>query len=363
MTNRTENIPTWIEPKLFENVLNESFGEYEKILNFKALHALAPGENYATIMVKIEVDVMLKNGQIQKESFMLKVAHDSELYGKEMTKWDMFNTEADMYQQIVPDFEEMYSNKGLKVRFGAKAYKLDIKEDYVLLEDLTRKGFKNSPRQECLDMIHCRAVLKKMAQWHAASAKRIENKGPYEYKYAKGMFIESGRSLFNSMLENSLKHLIKSAKKLQNNEEYLSQIENLKGNIVDLFYEQCCVDEQEFNVLNHGDCWSNNIMFKYTEDGQLEETYFVDLQITSYGSPSQDLLYFIISSAQLEIKISKFDYLIKFYHDNLIEHLKLLEYEKPLPKLKDLQMSLIRHSAWGMYWVVCVVNVYIYFKY
>lgn len=349
MSNKTETIPKWIEPKLFEKVLQESLGKYEKILNFKAFPALAPGENFATVMIKIEFEVLLKNGEKQKESFMLKVAHNSELYSKEMTKWDMFSTEVGMYQEVVPEFEEMYANKGLKVKFGANAYKLPINEQYVLLEDLTRKGFKNSPRLECLNMEHCKAVLKKLAQWHAASAKRIEKKGLYDYKYAKGLFIESGRELFKNMLENSLKHLIKSAKNLRNHEEYLQHLEQLKGYVVDLFYEQCKLDEQEFNVLNHGDCWSNNIMFKYDKDGKLEETYFVDLQVTGYGSPAQDLLYFIISSAQLDIKVNKFDYMIKYYHDNLVEHLKLLKYEKPVPKLKDLQMNLIKRGAWGKY--------------
>ncbi|XP_037817375.1 uncharacterized protein LOC119607503 [Lucilia sericata] len=349
MSTNTDNIPKWIKTNLFENALHETLGDFKKILHFKAFLALVPGENYATVMIKVEIDVLLNNGDTHKESFMLKVAHDSEFFQKEMTKWDMFNTEMGMYQEVVPEFEQMYANIGLKVKFGARAFKLPTQQDYILLEDLTKRGFKNAPRQEGLDMDHCKAVLKKMAQWHAASAVRINNKGAYEYKYSKGMFIENGKDVFKTMLDSSLKHLLNAIKKSPNLVIYLQQLEDLKENLTELFYMECARDEQEFNVLNHGDCWSNNIMFQYDNEGKLQETYFVDLQVPSYGSPAQDLLYFIITSAQLVIKINKFDYMIKYYYDHLIDHLKLLKYEKSLPKLKDIYMSIIKHGKWGLF--------------
>ncbi|KNC29962.1 hypothetical protein FF38_08534 [Lucilia cuprina] len=349
MSTNIDNIPNWIKSNLFENALHDTLGDFKKILNFKAFPALAPGENYATVMIKIEIDVLLDNGDIHKESFMLKVAHDSEFFKKEMTKWDMFSTEMGMYQKVVPEFEKMYANVGLKVKFGARAFKMSTQEDYILLEDLTKKGFKNAPRQECLDIEHCEAVLKKMAQWHAASAVRIANKGPYEYKYSKGMFIDSGKDVFKTMLESSLKHLFNAIKKSPNLVIYQQQLEGLKDNLTELLYMECARYEQEFNVLNHGDCWSNNIMFQYNKEGKLQETFFVDLQIPSYGTPAQDLLYFIITSAQLNIKINKFDYMLKYYYDHLIDHLKLLKYGKSLPKLKDIYMSTIRHGKWGLF--------------
>ncbi|KAM7362729.1 uncharacterized protein ACRADG_013297 [Cochliomyia hominivorax] len=357
MSNSTENVPKWIESKLFENALKESFGEFKNILNFKAYQALPPGENYATVMIKIETDVLLNNGDIHKQSFMLKVAHDSELQRKEMSKWDMFTTESGMYQDIIPEFEKMYADVGVKVKFGAKSYKLPIQKEYILLEDLTKRGFKNSPRREGLDMVHCESVLRKLAQWHAASAVRIENKGKFEYKYARGMFLESGKNLIGTMMESSLKHLINSAKRLPNHNEYLAQLEALQGNITDIFFTLSKKDEKELNVLNHGDCWSNNIMFQYNEDDKLQETYFVDLQVPNYGSPAQDLYYFIITSSQLEIKIHKFDQMIKYYYDHLIENLKLLKYKKSLPLLKELQMSLIRYSFWGFFAAFAVLPV------
>lgn len=104
---------------------------------------------------------------------------------------------------------------------------------------------------------------------------------------------------------------------------------------------------KEFNVLNHGDCWNFNIMFLYDAFGKIKETLFVDFQVCKYGSPANDLYYLILSSAAPDIKINKFDFLIRYYFDNLIENLKLLQYHRPLPKLKNLQAALFRNGLAG----------------
>lgn len=105
------------------------------------------------------------------------------------------------------------------------------------------------------------------------------------------------------------------------------------------------VNPDEFNVLNHGDCWCNNIMFKYNENGEREETILVDFQMGKYGSPGQDLLYFLFSSVKQEIRLKDFDYFIRYYHENLKENLKLLEYTKPIPTLNQLHIMILKKSG------------------
>lgn len=115
----------------------------------------------------------------------------------------------------------------------------------------------------------------------------------------------------------------------------------------DMFQSFAPKIEGEFRVLNHGDAWCNNIMYQYDEAGKLAEVNFVDLQMSRFSSPAQDLLYLILSSTELDIKIAKFDYLIKFYHEKLIESLKLLKYPKPLPSLRSLHQSIFTYGDWS----------------
>lgn len=103
----------------------------------------------------------------------------------------------------------------------------------------------------------------------------------------------------------------------------------------------------EFNVVLHGDLWANNIMFQHDENGKPKDILFVDLQGSRYGSPVQDLIYFIVTSTEYSIKLKEFDYMIKYYHQELVKNLKLLKYPKAPPKLMDLHIAAVKKSFIG----------------
>lgn len=53
------NIPQWITPSLFEPVFRSQTTGFRSIKTFDAKGAISPGENYATIMLRITADVEL----------------------------------------------------------------------------------------------------------------------------------------------------------------------------------------------------------------------------------------------------------------------------------------------------------------
>lgn len=53
-------VPKWIEAKLFEKILQDNVENYEKIKEFIVKPGMAAGENYATVMLKVEIEVELK---------------------------------------------------------------------------------------------------------------------------------------------------------------------------------------------------------------------------------------------------------------------------------------------------------------
>lgn len=347
----TENnkIPPWIQANLFENVLREILPEYKQIKNFKAYNALQPGENYATVMLKIELQVQLNDESILTETLMMKIPHDSDMYREQMSKWNMFSIESLMYHDIVPELEQIYDDAGLKVKFSPQGYTLPTDREYVLLEDLKKKNFRNTNRQEGLDMEHCEMVLKKIAQWHAGSAVRIYRKGQYPKQHVQGVPNKDGFEFIQSMMEHCIGNVLKTAKGLSGHEQYYEQMEKLSKNFTQIFYDKVEVDPNDFNVINHGDCWSNNIMFRYNEENKLQECYLVDLQTPRYGTLAQDLTYFILSSAKLDLKLDNFYEMVRYYHKELSHHLKLLKYGKSIPTLADIHKMLIKSSIWGKY--------------
>lgn len=112
------------------------------------------------------------------------------------------------------------------------------------------------------------------------------------------------------------------------------------------------VDNNNFNVLNHGDFWSNNMMFSHDAFGKIKDICLVDFQIPKWGVVAQDLYYFLLSSTKLEDKLTKFDHYIKFYHDSLVENLKTLKYPKTLPTLRELHMTLYKYGFWGEFIII-----------
>ena len=278
---------------------------------------------------------------------MLKVAHDSEIFREFMENHNVFDVEAKMYHIYVPEFEQLYLDAGLDVKFAAKSYTLASDEHYILLENLKERGFKNVNRLDGLDMEHTKSVLKKLAQFHAASAVRVTKKGLYPREICTSYLKPEGYEMIKNMFENNSKILLESIKEYSNSEQYYEKVVKIQNQLTDEIYKLIDIDSNEFNVLNHGDCWSNNIMFNYDEQGNVAATYLIDYQMTRYTSPAADLLYFLLSSTQLDIKLSKFDYFIKYYHDHLVESLQLLKYSKPIPSLKELHIMLYKHGIFG----------------
>ena len=103
--------------------------------------------------------------------------------------------------------------------------------------------------------------------------------------------------------------------------------------------------ESDFNCLNHGDFWNSNVMFAYDQNETVGKALLLDFQCCRWGSPCEDLYMFIILSAAKEIRFQEFDNFIKTYHDHLVNCLKILNYQQRLPRLRDLQMALLKDNA------------------
>lgn len=355
VSQREVVIPDWVKPEAFEHLLKRKVKDYKETKSMRAKAGVAAGENYATIMLRIELDVEKKDKSQTTKAFMLKTPHQSELYRKMIEKTDIFDVERGMYLEVVPELEQLYRDVGLEVKFGAEAYEIEATDYYVLLEDLRPRGFRNINRLEGMDQAHTESVLKKFAQWHAASAVRVETKGPYEEKYTKGFL--KNEEIVDAFCTRSLKVFMDNIELFKDYETYLKDLQIACAKTLEIVDSLNNPEPDEFKVLNHGDGWSNNIMFQYNENNEIQDTYFVDLQIPKWGSVAQDLYYFLMSSTSLDVKTSKFDYFIWYYHLELVKHLKLLNYSKELPTLRSINDALNKYSGWGF---ICAGTIMAY---
>jgi len=54
-----------------------------------------------------------------------------------------------------------------------------------------------------------------------------------------------------------------------------------------------------------------------------------------------------MTSPKFSIKLDKFDYFIEYYHQQLVEHLTMLNYNRNAPTLSKFHAHLHRYSLWG----------------
>lgn len=337
------NLPPWLPRISLENAVRSQIGEFEKILSVTPQCSSA-GDNYSTLMIRLLVEVELIDHSSKSVSFVLKAQHNNEVMAAILNKLRLFQKEEQMYHNILPKFEKLYAEAGKTIQFAPKAFRIDqdLGVDYVLLEDLRLKSFKNGNRLAGLDLEHMQQVLEKLAAFHAASACYVEHYGMFSEDFTVGVFSEANRQLLQEF--NASGAFLAQLKKWKNAQKIYEKLANSDEYLVDRLLQNQQVSMKEFNVLNHGDCWNFNIMFQYDAFGKIKETLFVDFQVGKYGSPANDLYYLILSSAAPDIKTSKFDYLVRYYFDHLIDNLKLLQYHRPLPKLKNIHAALFRNG-------------------
>ena len=106
-----------------------------------------------------------------------------------------------------------------------------------------------------------------------------------------------------------------------------------------------------FQVMNHGDMWLNNMMFKSDDEGNPLDVSMIDYQGPFWASPANDILYFLISSVADDIKVEYFDEFIEHYHSQLTDALKQLKYDQHIPTLAELHIDFLDKGFFGMLFV------------
>ncbi|XP_062141803.1 uncharacterized protein LOC133849726 [Drosophila sulfurigaster albostrigata] len=156
---------------------------------------------------------------------------------------------------------------------------------------------------------------------------------------------ERALTILNGIMGPFKKMFLAHLKNFKDGDKYYDKFEHLFSKMSQKFLKLSTYDPNEFNVINHGDCWINNLLFKFGPNKELVDVIFVDFQLPKYGHPSTDLLNFIMTSVHIDLKLKEFDFFIKYYHDHLIEHLLLLGYSERMPTLRNFIRSCINMAS------------------
>ncbi|EAT42255.1 AAEL006203-PA, partial [Aedes aegypti] len=216
----------------------------------------------------------------------------------------------------------------------------------IVMEDLELTGYQMKECNAGLSQQDCENVLEKLAKFHAASVVYYEQNGSYPDDFKEGMFSDGLTAEFEQYYVPLFDSYLQALEELRYPAQIIESLKPMRGKVFSKTSKLFKLDPTKFNVLNHGDVWVNNIQFSD------RDLLLLDYQISFYGSPSFDLLYFIVNSASLAVRTEKFDHLIDHYHQHLVEGMQRLNAKTPIPTRRELHEDIQAHG-----FLVCVLSM------
>jgi len=187
-----------------------------------------------------------------------------------LSKGGMFDRELQTFTLVLPPLHRMLSDasSGNCQPFSPKfLYTVSgLPTCAIVMEDLTAQGFRMAERTTGLDLNHCLLVMKHIGRYHAASVV-LHEKEPEHFQH----FVESvhgngalkfADKFFNTNASNVAKEV---GKWPRYKDRFGDKLMKLAENAYESYGHSLERDEDEFNVLCHGDLWVNNMMFRYSE--------------------------------------------------------------------------------------------------
>ncbi|KAF7273067.1 hypothetical protein GWI33_014194 [Rhynchophorus ferrugineus] len=261
----------------------------------------------------------------------------------------LFRNEESFYKKVFPFMESFQQEAGIKEPFNniAKFYGSDSENNvHIALENLKEAGYIMHNKKEYLDQNHLEYIFKLYGKFHAISF-AIKHKNPEKYRELTGSLNDIFQVLNELLLGGCQTSLTGSLKALDAESETYHKVKDLIDNVKERFNTACSY-KGEYSCVTHGDCWSNNMLFKYSESNKLEDVKLIDFQLVRGSTPVHDLSYFFYSGASKK-DFDNIEHYLQLYHGSFSEVCLLFgEDPKELFPLETLRSDWKQYALLGL---------------
>ncbi|XP_023012808.2 uncharacterized protein [Leptinotarsa decemlineata] len=284
----------------------------------------AKGDNYLGDILRVSI----KN-DARKLEVILKSTLTSEALRKEVSMDNVFSREIYIYEKVFGEFKKFQDNFVISNPFSGhpKLYEASHKagQECLVMENMVENGFKLWNRQIPMTPEHIKAVIVEYAKFHTVSL-AMNHKNPDLFKDLTSGLKEH---VFEADMSDPVKLQLyidailgNGYKALESEPELLDALKRLGKSLPEYF--EVSKDPKWNLVINHGDCWCNNLMFKYETPenvSKISKVCILDWQLSKFGSPAADLTYFFFAHSPKEVLYDYQKYL-KLYHDTVCQNLR-----------------------------------------
>ncbi|XP_070495614.1 uncharacterized protein [Chironomus tepperi] len=352
--------------EILKNNLSKSLENYQLIYSAGS----AKGDNYMGVIHRVQV--IDKATDENKLSLIVKLPPESLARRNEMSTNVLFRREADFYDNVYPIYQKFQEEKGINIMKDGFhhipfCYKTLTEEPYegLYFEDLKASGFEMYDRHKEVTKEHVCLVMKSLAKMHAIFYS-IKDQMPElieSYTKIKDIFLTLSDKTnspltpwFDSLKKQALDVVYKS-----DNKDMIKRIENmLERSFSELLKD--CFDLEKTEpqaVLCHGDCWNNNVLFKYDKNETPNDLRILDFQIIRYASPVCDLMYYIFCCTTKSLRDKHYQEFLNVYYDELCSFISRLgsNPEKLFPR-QTFEKHLKEFGKFGLIMAMIVLPIF-----
>lgn len=246
------------------------------------------GDGFLAVVKRVIVSGT-RNGKTDFLPLICKLMPTSKARREQFNSDAVFIREAFMYSQVLPTFTEFQKEKGLSTKDGFCEYPkcygtLDDKESdsfVIVLEDLKATGYEMFDKFKAADFNHVKLFAESLGKFHAVSF-ALKDQRPEvfaKFTHLKDVFLQQVEDQPDTMVPMFHFFFDKSIAAFKPEEEAeIKALTKLKESVLEELRRTATGAASEpFSIINHGDCWNNNMMYVY---GTEVKKSFFSLKIT-----------------------------------------------------------------------------------
>lgn len=312
------------------------------------------------------IKMIFTNGKSRKRELMLivKVNKVMETDSEEMEAIVNNKTEIVMYDHVLKHMEilmaEFDDRRGL---LWPKLYG-QVPYSVLLLQDLEDQMYFVKYKSSWLDEEHSFLTLRSLGRFHAMS-KILIKRGiigeEYRNVYALGKKNPHQEKCLQGTLHLLAKIMMRKGgrwKSEASSEEWGRLWNKQKPFVSDKMDEAYMNYDKRFEVLNHGDFRSSNIVYKTIEyTNRPSDVKFFDFQLTHINSFIWDIIYLFSLSIDPDFRRKNRTRLLEAYQQSLSDNLKFFGWDGYIPTRDDVHNEATRMAFVEFIFMACITPV------
>uniref|UniRef100_A0A1B6EV79 CHK kinase-like domain-containing protein n=1 Tax=Cuerna arida TaxID=1464854 RepID=A0A1B6EV79_9HEMI len=308
----------WLDEDFLASALQEEYDSKVTIVKFSSSQAVAAGNNYTSHMYRVKVEFTVEGSDLQGTSLIVKIPITKGIITEIADGYEFHYKEPRIYKEVLPMLSKI-----VNCEFGPRFFNCPVKNG-IILKDLNKEGYVICDKFKQLDFSHCELVYMTLAKFHASSVACYHKNPELIEELGKDVIFLKKSKMLEEFVKSSVKCFEKVLSEMEGCEHAVELILDRADHMVESIADMCQPKPSGLNVLNHGDLWINNMLFKHSDSGEVEDVRFIDFQISRWSSPVLDLVYFLWTSADEEVRGHRQKELFSLYLQTLNSNLEQL---------------------------------------